>query len=98
MSAEHRRNPESGPSRQEQAVKIAGKLYEARDFIRRMTTPEEYAKRMAQYQDLIRRAMDKFQVDAMAAVLQLAQTPEIHPISQAGLFAAYVEMTEAKTK
>lgn len=82
----------------ENAIRITGKLYEARDFTRRMTTPEEYRKRIAEYQGYIRRAMVKWNVSAIEATMKLASKIEMKnwqtPIVQGCLFAAYVEMIE----
>ena len=78
----------------EKTIQIAAKLYDARNYVRRMTTPEEYRKRIAEYQGYIRRAMEKWKLGEIEATMRLAKGCEREPIVQAGLFAAYVEMTE----
>lgn len=50
----------------ENTIRITAKLYEFRDYVRRMTTPEEYQKRIAEDQAYIRRAMLKWNLDALS--------------------------------
>jgi len=57
-------------------------------------TPEEYRKRIAEYQGYIREGMTKWNVSALESMMCLAGKLKDRPIVQAGLFAAYVEMSE----
>lgn len=79
---------------QASAIRLTAKLYDARDYVRRMTTREEYASRIAEYQDYIWRAMAKWKLSKIEATMKLAKTLEHNPHAQAAMFAAYVEMIE----
>lgn len=85
-------------SKGENAVRLAAKLYEARDYIRLMMTPQEYTKRIAEYQGYIRRAMAKWKLSEIEAVMKIAGAIEGRAgetrIVHACLFAAYVDMVE----
>lgn len=82
----------------EKAVRLAAKLYEARDYIQLMLTPAEYRKRIEEYQGYIRRGMTKWNIGALDAAMKLVAKIQMEawqtPIVQACLFAAYVEMVE----
>lgn len=78
----------------EKVIKVTAKLYEARDYVRRMQTPEEFKNNMSNYQDYIREGMRRWNVDAIHSMMRLANGVSGDPIVQSGLFSAYVEMVE----
>lgn len=88
------RTPGGGGVGGEKAMRLVVKLYDARNYVRRMTTPEEYRRRIGEYQGYIRQACAKWKLSEIEAMMQLAKKVEHEPIVQAGLFAAYVEMIE----
>lgn len=81
----------------EQAVKVASKLYEARDTMRRFWA-ERYPTKMEEYQGYIKRKATLEGCDDMKAVMALVKglqaRHEDSGMSQALLFAAYVELIE----
>lgn len=91
----------SEASKSENAVRITARLYEFRDYVRRMTTPDEYKKHMTEYQSHIRTAMEKWNLDSLPATMRLVERLQQQSIPEwkiniitSGLFAAYVEMIE----
>lgn len=88
-------------NKSENAVRLTARLYEFRDYVRRMTTPDEYKKNMAEYQSHIRQAMEKWNLDSLPATMKMVKRLQDQQIPEwkisaitAGLFAAYVEMIE----
>jgi hypothetical protein len=81
-------------------VQIAAKLYDARDAMRGFWC-ERYAEKVADYQQYIRAAMQKYGCDEMQATMKLvALLQEKEPDSgmqQALVLAGYVEMIEPST-
>lgn len=79
------------------ALSLVGRLYEAREFLQRMSTAEEYRARIAEYQGYIRQGAAKWKLSELETMIRLASGLKGSPMAQAGLFAAYVEMVETQT-
>ncbi len=82
----------------ERAVKLASKLYDARDFVRRMLSDDEYRKRIVEYQGYIKLGAQKMKLTPIEAAMKIVKQMSMEigdkPIAQACIFAAYVEMIE----
>lgn len=81
----------------ENAVKLAARLYKARDAMRRLYG-HDYPKKVAMFQEFIRAEMTKRKLDAINATMSLVAGLQKHDsgsgMTQALVLAAYVEMIE----
>lgn len=76
----------------ETAIGITAKLLDARDTMRRLNTPEQYANKIAEYQGYIRQGMIKWEVEELEATMRLLKKCADSPFTVLGFMAAFVEM------
>lgn len=79
----------------EQQVKIAARIYEARDTAKRLLG-DKYAAKIAEWQDAIRFYMKSTGLDGIHSVMELVSAAQRDgdAMPQMLLLAAYVEMIE----
>lgn len=82
-------------NRAEQQIRIAAKMYECRDTLKRLTG-DKFRERITEYQGFLRTAMQRYECDEIKAAMHLCHDERIRDsaITQMWLIAAAVELLE----
>ena len=75
----------------EKAIQLTAKFIDARDTLKRLNSPEEYASKIAKFQGYIQQGVEKWKCTRMEAALRLMKRAQESPFTMLGFMAALVE-------